>query len=519
MHVTSSEKTKRIAKNTLLLYIRTFFTMSISLYTSRVILEALGMDDYGVYNVVGGIVGLLGIMSAPLINAVTRFLTYYMGLEDISNLNKVFSTSVIIQIALSCAVVFICETIGLWFLNHQLNIPSGSLNAANWVFQMSIISSVFGLVIIPYNAAIVAHEKMGIYAYFSIIEVVIKLIFVIVLTNIPSCRLVFYAFFLLCLSITMQLINFIYCKRHFLECSIKWELDKTIFKEISAFAGWNFFGNAANVMNSQGINILLNLFFGVVVNAARAIVSQVENAIKQFVSNFLIAINPQITKSFAQRDYEFIKKLACTSSKFSFYLFMLFGLPVWLESDIILKLWLNTVPEYTGIFLRLSMVVTAIILIGDSSYTIMMATGKIRNYQIIAVCLGIIVLPLSWLCYKFGLPAYTCYILLIINYILVIVVRLYLLQLYIKSFLYWFLVNCVIPISKVLALTMLLTLFVTNYFHASLGRVFITVACTTSFGITTIYFFGMSIVERSKLRTIISSKISHIKGLTQYRNK
>lgn len=504
---TNNAKTRRIAKNTLLLYVRTFITMLISLYTSRVILEALGIDDYGVYNVVGGIVGLLGIISGPLINAVTRFLTYYLGKGDIPLLKKVFASCFLVQAGLSLLVVVICETVGLWFLNFKLNIPADRIYAANWVFQFSIIGSVFSLLIIPYNAAIVSHERMGIYAYFSIIEVVVKLAFVYLLTIVTYDRLIFYALFLLFLSILMQLLNLFYCKKHFEECHVSLVIDKPLLREISAFAGWNFLGNAANVCNSQGINILLNMFFGVAVNAARAIVSQIENAIKQFVTNFMVAVNPQITKTFTQGDFDYLKSLMTMSAKYSFFLFMLLGLPVWIESEEILTLWLKKVPEDTSIFLRLSMIVSAITIIGDCSYNFMMATGNIKKYQILASVSGLMVLPLTWLLYKMGFSAHYCYFLLIINYGFIVCLRLYLLQRYIQSLLKWFIVTSVIPIFKVLAMTTIPTYLVIYFLSESILRLMVTVGCTTIFGITAIYFLGFTCRERTWIKRFIRARI------------
>jgi len=480
--------------------------MLISLYTSRVILEALGIDDYGIYNVVGGIVGLLGIISGPLINAVTRFLTYYLGKGDIPLLKKVFASCFLVQAGLSLLVVVICETIGLWFLNFKLNIPADRIYAANWVFQFSIIGSVFSLLIIPYNAAIVSHEHMGIYAYFSIIEVVVKLAFVYFLTIVPYDRLIFYALFLLFLSILMQLLNFTYCKNHFEECHVSLVIDKPLLKEISAFAGWNFFGNAANVCNSQGINILLNMFFGVAVNAARAVVYQVENAIKQFVSNFMMAVNPQITKTFTQGDFDYLKNLMSMSAKYSFFLFMLLGLPVWIESEEILMLWLKKVPEYTSIFLRLSMIASTITIVGDCSYNFMMATGNIKKYQILAAMSGLMVLPLTWLLYKIGCPAYYCYFMLILNYVYIVCLRLYLLQTYIQSLLKWFIVTCVVPIVKVLTVTTILTYLVIYFLPESILRLLITAGCTTIFGISSIYLLGLSPIEKVRIKAIIRTR-------------
>lgn len=505
-----ADKNKRIAKNTLMLYVRTFITMIVSLYTSRVILNVIGIDNYGIYNVVGGIVALFSLISGSLVNAISRYLTFTLGTGDKDRLNKVFSTSIMIQSALAISLVIIAETVGLWFLNSKLNIPAGRLFAAGCVYQLSILSSVLGLLVIPYNACIVSHEKMSIYAYFSIIEVVLKLLLVYALYVLPGDKLINYAIMLFIIPLTMQIINIIYCKKQFEECRFKPSYDKALLKEMSFFAGWNFFGNAANVCNSQGINILLNIFFGVSVNAARAIVIQVEDAIKKFVTNFTTAVTPQITKSYSQGDYSYMKTLMNMSSRYSFYLFLIPALPIWIEADSILHLWLGKVPEDTVTFLRLSMIVSAITLIGDSSYNAMMATGKIKNFQIIAALSGLMVLPLAYCLYKLGAPAFACYILLIANYSFVVLSRIYLLQRFIGSLLDWFCRTIMLPALLVLGLSCIAPAIIHNCIPASIIRLVICIIVSIASSVLAIYYTGTTKSERQKIRSFISKRIKFI---------
>lgn len=502
-----AQKNQRIAKNTLMLYVRTFITMIVSLYTSRVILNVIGIDNYGIYNVVGGIVALFSIISGALVNAISRYLTFTLGQGNSDRLSNVFSTSMIIQTGLSMLLIIVAETIGLWFLNTKLNIAHDRLFAAGCVYQLSILSSVLGLLVIPYNACIISHEKMSIYAYFSIIEVVLKLLFVYALYVLPGDKLINYAIMIFALSVTMQIINVVYCMRKFDECKIQWNIDKDLIREMSSFAGWNFFGNAANVCNSQGVNILLNIFFGVTVNAARAIVIQVEDAIKRFVTNFTTAVTPQITKSYSQGDITYLKRLMDMSSRYSFYLFLLPALPIWIETDTILRLWLGSYPQDTVVFLRLSMIVSTITLIGNSSYNAMMATGRIRKFQIVGAISGLIVLPLAYLLFKCGVPAYASYLLLILNYSFVVISRIYLLQSFLGPLLNWFWIDTIIPILRVLILSGIIPLMIYVTMSSTILR--LCLVAITAFTCTpiSIFYFGISSSERKKLKTFAQKKL------------
>ncbi len=516
MEESRSQKNRRIAKNTMMLYVRTFVTMLVSLYTSRVILNVLGIDNYGIYNVVGGIVGLFSLISGALVNAISRYLTFTLGTGDKEKLEKVFSTSLIIQLSLSGLLLIVAETAGLWFLNHELNIPQERLFAAGWVYQLSILSAILGLLVIPYNACIISHEKMGIYAYLSIIEVSVKLLLIYALYALPGDKLINYAVMIFTLALIMEAINIAYCRRNFEECRLNFRTDRSLIKEMSTFAGWNFFGNAANVCNSQGINILLNLFFGVAVNAARAIVAQVENAIKNFVTNFTTAIQPQITKSYSQGDTSYIKNLMGMSSRFSFYLFLIPALPIWIEAGSILKLWLGSFPNDTVIFLRLSMFVSAITLIGNSSYNAMMATGRIKTFQIVASLSSLIVLPLAYVLYRYGAPAYACYILLIVNYSFVVLSRIYLLQGFIGPLLSWFVSGTLIPILRVTIISCIIPLVLYWIMPSTTLRLIIIMISSVSNTILAILFTGITPFERHKIKSIAINRFKAIYGKCCY---
>lgn len=425
----TTDNNKRIAKNTLLLYVRMLFTMAVSLFTSRVILNTLGVEDYGINNVVGGIVTMFSVLSGSLSSSISRFITFELGKGNIERLKTIFSTGVNIQLGMSVLIIIIAEAVGIWFLNAKMNIPADRMVAANWVFQCAILTFVLNLLSVPYNAAIIAHEKMSAFAYISVVEVTLKLIIVYMLTISPFDRLKTYAVLLLWVGAVIRFIYGYYCKRHFEECTYHFVFDKPVLKEMTGFAGWNFLGNGAYMLNTQGVNILMNLYFGVAVNAARGIATQVDAALKQFVNNFTTAVNPQITKSYAQGDLDYMHKLVCRSAKFSAFLMMFFAVPIILETNTILTIWLKTVPDYAVIFLQWIIISSFMdTVLANSLVTSMSATGKIKRYQIIVTTVGCLVFPLSWIAFKLGFEPQVGYILYFFIYTILLFVRLYLLK-------------------------------------------------------------------------------------------
>lgn len=425
----TSDNNKRIAKNTLLLYVRMLFTMAVSLFTSRVILNTLGVEDYGINNVVGGIVTMFSVLSGSLSSSISRFITFELGKGNIERLKTIFSTGVNIQLGMSVLIIIIAEAVGIWFLNTKMNIPTDRMVAANWVFQCAILTFVLNLLSVPYNAAIIAHEKMSAFAYISVVEVSLKLIIVYMLMISPFDRLETYAVLLLLVGAVIRFIYGYYCKRHFEECTYHFVFDKPVLKEMTGFAGWNFLGNGAYMPNTQGVNILMNLYFGVAVNAARGIATQVDAALKQFVNNFTTAVNPQITKSYAQGNLDYMHKLVCRSAKFSAFLMLFFAIPILLETQSILTIWLKTVPEYAAIFLQLIIISSFVdTVLANSLVTSMFATGKIKRYQIIVTTIGCLVFPFSWIAFQLGFQPEIAYVLYFIIYTVLLGVRLYLLK-------------------------------------------------------------------------------------------
>ena len=397
-----AKNNKRIAKNSVLLYLRMFFLMAISLFTSRVILQTLGVEDFGIYNVVGGFVALFAVVSQSLSSASSRFLTFAMGEGVKDKLSKVFSSTLLIHIFLAIIIALLAEAVGVWFVNNKMVIPDGRLEAANWTFQLSILSFCITIITVPYHAAVIAHEKMGAFAYISIFEGVSKLLICYLLLISPIDKLVFYAILMFCVSFISKGLFVVYCLNHFSESHSRFTYDKGLLKELFGFAGWNFIGSSAAVLRDQGGNILVNLFFGPVVNAARAIANQVLHVVQGFVESFMTAIRPQITKSYASGDHDYMLTLIFYGSRLSYYMLLLLCLPILINSDFLLHLWLKTVPEHSVLFVQLILV---FILMESVSYTLItaqQATGVIRNYQIVVGGLQLLNVPVSYVFLKLG---------------------------------------------------------------------------------------------------------------------
>lgn len=494
-----SANNKRIAKNTLLLYARTFIILLVSLYTSRVVLNTLGVSDYGVYNVVGGLVAMFSVISSSLSTSVSRFITYELGHGDLEKLKRIFSTSVNIQVGISLIVIVVAEIVGIWFLNNKMNIPEGRINAANWVFQCSLLSFVINIISVPYNADIIAHEKMSAFAYISILEAVLKLAVVYMLSISHYDKLVTYAVLLVIVALIVRFTYSIYCRKHFEESRYHFIIDKPLIKEMTGFAGWSFFGNTAYMLNVQGVDMLINVFFGVTLNAARGVATQVQNAVMQFVNNFTVAINPQITKSYAAGDLQYVYKLVCRGARFSYFLLLLFAVPIVCEADYILKLWLGIVPEYAGTFLRLTLFGTMASILGNSMLNAIQATGNIRSYQIWITISGCLVFPLTWVAFKYGMPPIATYVIYIVVYFLLNFVRLYFAKKQLGFPVRMYIVDVLLRVFVVTVLSFVFPLLLISNVEESFLRLMITVVgsvCST--GIL-IYILGLERTERKKI--------------------
>lgn len=498
---------KRIAKNTILLYFRTIFIMLITLYTSRVILNQLGVEDYGIYSVVGGVVAMFAVISSALSSSISRFITFELGRGDINKLRTIFSTSVNIQIVISLIVLVLGEIIGVWFLNYKMTIPENRLVAANWVLQCSLISFCIGLVSVPYNALIIAHERMSAFAYISILEAALKLAICYLLVISPWNRLISYALLMLFVSLVIRFTYGMYCSRNFKESHYQFIYDKSLFREMTSFAGWTFFTNVAWIFNTQGVNLLINVFFGVTLNAARGIASQVEGAVMQFVNNFTIAINPQITKCFAAGEKDQMFNLICRGSKFSILLLLFLAIPIELETEYLLTAWLKTVPDHAVIFTRLAIIGVIVNVIGNTGYTACMATGNIKRYVLWITSVGFLVFPLTWIAYVIGFSAKITYVLYILVYIIVDIVRLFIMRELLNFPTSFFVKKVIIPVLCTTIAGIVLPLLVYLNFEPSVFR-FLTIICVSvvSVGFAVCYI-GLTKHEREMTVGKFVSKI------------
>lgn len=417
MAETDSEN-KRIAKNTAVLYMRMLVMMLIGFFTARVTLNALGVTDYGINNVVGGLVSMFSLLSTSLSTSTGRFLTFGLGKGDLDQLKNIFSTTINIHVILAVVVVIAIETIGVWFLNHKMTIPPERLHAANWVLQCSVVVFAIGLLSVPYNSAIIAHEKMAAFAYMTIFDAAFKLIIVAGIYYYGGDKLILLSVLMLLESLIRQAIYWIYCKRKFKECIYCKGWNKQLSKEIFSFAGWNFIGCTAGLMKDQGVNIVINLFSGPIVNAARGIAMQVNGIINQFTGGFMTALNPQITKSFASGDLQRMHTLIYQGTRLSYFLFMLLSIPVFFEIERLLYIWLGQVPEHTVLFARLVLILSLGEIISNALITAQVATGNIKKYQIVVGGILLLNLPVSYLLLKLGMiPEVTVVVAIVISQI------------------------------------------------------------------------------------------------------
>lgn len=377
--------------------------MLVALYTSRVVLQALGVEDYGIYNVVAGVVTMFSMLSSTLATASQRFITYALGGNDAKNLKNVFSTCITLHIILGIIVIILLEIFGVWLLNSKLNIPPERLSVANWVFQFSILTFLVNVVSVPYNALIIAHEKMSAFAYISIIDGFLKLGIAFLIQWVAFDKLLLYTILYSVVAIIIRFIYSAYCTRNFVEAKhISLHIDKSLFKEMFGFSTWNFIGVGSLVLRNQGIDILLNIFFGVTVNAAKGISNQVQGAVQQFVGNFTMSVNPQLTKSVAQKDYTRTGSLIIHGSRLAFFMMMLFAVPIIVYSKEILQLWLIDVPQYAESMVKLIMICLLSDIISLFIKNTLLAFGDIRNYQIIVGGIKLLALPLAYIILKCG---------------------------------------------------------------------------------------------------------------------
>lgn len=482
--------------------------MTVSVFTSRVILDVLGVEDFGIYNIVGGFVAMFSLLSGTLTAASQRFMSYELGRAK-SDISKVFSTSLSIHLMLAALIFILLESAGVWFLNYKMNIAPDRLVAANWVFQCSILTFCVNLISIPYNASIIAYEKMTVFAYISVFEAVAKLGIVYLLLLFNFDKLILYAFLTLLVAIVLRCVYGLYCRYKFRECRFYFIKDKELYREMLGFSGWNFIGSSANVLNSHGINILINIFFGVALNAARGIAEQINTTLNSFVLNFMMALNPQITKNFASGDYDNMNVLIIKGAKYSFFLFWLLSLPILLETDIVLKIWLVQVPEYTSILVRYALIYTMCQILSQTLYAAMLATGKIKEYQIIVGTLSLMAFPTAYIFFFLGLPAQYGYISSILFSLFCLLARMYLLRRMVPNFSWYIYFKEVIcRIVLVVVLSIILLLILRSFMClGGIAMLISTILSSLFFSIICIYFVGLNISERQFILAVVRKSI------------
>ena len=509
-----SESNKRIAKNTILLYFRSIIVMLISLYTSRIVLKVLGVEDYGIYNVVGGLVSMFSLISSSMVAASSRFITFELGRNNFDKLKETVSGCVTIHILLGLIVVVVAEIVGVWFLNYKMNISPDRIVAANWVFQCSLLTFFFNLISTPYNAIIMSHERMSAFAYISILEVSLKLLMVFLLTWILFDKLIVYALLMLSISILLRIIYRIYCKTHFPEVrQIRLKINPDLFKQLFSFTGWEMIGSGSYILRNQGIDILLNLFFGVVVNAAKGVANQVQTAVYSFVSNFQMAINPQITKNYAANNYERVHFLIKQGTRFSFYLFLSLSMPIMLETKMILDLWLVKIPDYSVVFVQLTFINLLIHIFYRFMVVAILSTGRIKKYQLVVGGTKLLALPLTYLFLKLGGNPTTGLLVVIFLEAVCVFFNLQFVKNIVGFDYKDFLKDVVAKSLFVMMIALILPLFVKFYLTNVNKYLYISIITIVSFfscGLS-IYYLGLLQTEKQIIKNMIGKQLKKIK--------
>lgn len=509
--MSSTVNNNRIAKNTIMLYFRQILILFISLYTVRVVLDTLGVEDYGIYNVIGGIVSFFSFLSASMASATQRFFSFALGLNDMDKLNRIFSVNLIIYILIAIIALILLETFGLWFVHKQLHIPSGRFEAALFIFQFSVFTFTATIFAAPFMAIIIAHEDMHIYAYVSIIEVLLKLGVVFLLVYLPWDKLELYAVLIFCATVVVDLIYIIICANKYKECQFrKFYWDKKLLKEITGFTGWTLFGQITTVARFQAVTILLNQMFSPIIVAARSIAGNITGHINVFSNNFNVGLYPPIVKSYASNNKEEMFTLIFRGSKITFFLMWVFALPLFLEMDTILNLWLKNPPPDAVLFTRLALIESVILSASMPLTTAARAPGRMKIYELTLGCIQIGIFVASFIVLKMGAPAYSVFIVAIIATIIMFIVRLYIVRTLIGLPLQSFVKQVIFPTLIVILCSVLPSWLVYN--NLPNGFIFNCLSILISMFITCVsmYFLGLTKADREIVRGAVINRISKL---------
>lgn len=509
--VLSPSSNKRIAKNTAMLYFRMLFTMGVTLYTSRVVLSVLGIENFGIYNVVGGVVMLFTFLNGAMAASTSRFLTFELGRQNFEQLKKTFSAALTIHIIIALAVFILAETIGLWFVLHKLVIPSGRMTATMWVYQFSILSCMVGLVQVPYNASIIAHERMNVYAYVSIVDVMLKLIIVFLLKwFVPFDHLVFYAFLILCSTLLVTGIYKVYCGRQYEECRYRIYWDKSLYRQMIGFSGWSLLGNFAWIMLTEGANILLNLFFGPMVNAAQAIAVQVNSAVTGFVNNFRTAVNPQVIKLYASNHKQEMFLLLFQSLKYSYFIILILILPILLETGFILTLWLKNVPQHAVLFVQLALINSLVSTLDTGSLIALQAVGRLKENSLVgSASVLLFILPLSFVLFRLGFsPNVLYYNMILSSFLFTFGVRPFLLYKIAGMSFSNYYAQVVVPVLRVTVISSVAPVLLSLYLADNVVRFFVVSIVSILSVAVSVWLLGMDRETKKALLVMLKRKFT-----------
>lgn len=504
----NSANNKRIAKNTIFLYFRMMLIMAIGLYTSRVVLDKLGVEDYGIYNVIGGLVIIFSFINGAMITSTQRFLNYSIGVNDEEELRRVFNASQIIHFGIAALLIVVAETVGLWFLFYKMSIPPERMNAAFWTFQLTIATTAFLIFSYPYNALIIAHEKMNVFAYVSIIEAVLKLSVVFLLSMFDYDRLIFYAFLIMLVQIFVTLMYRLYSAKHYKETRFMVrDIPKQLYRRMVTFSGWNLLGNIAHVCLNQGTNIILNIFFGPVVNAAKGISMQVEHAVNQLCSNFQTAQNPQIVKSYAAKDYNYMHNLIFTSSRMSYYLTLILAVPIIFKVDFILSQWLKNVPNMTGSFVQYAMVCCIIQSLGRPLLTGCIATGNVKKLMSILAVFFWSVILWAYLALKMGGEPIVVFQILVAMYIIAHFIRIKIASEQLGFSVMLYVRQVLLPIVCVTVVVMLLTYGMNFISYSTIAGDTVLLLADCFLVVLVCWFLGLTKPEKHSIVRFVNKKL------------
>lgn len=505
----NTENNKRIAKNTLLLYFRMILVSLVSLFTTRIILEQLGIENYGIYNVVGGIVGFLGMLNGSMTSATQRFLAFELGIGNTKDFNRVFSMLLTIFFILSFVILLVSIIIGPWLINDFIVIPNEKRNVAMWVYYFSVGTFFLNLIAIPYMSSIIAYEKMGIYAFMSFIEVILKLLLAYTLYISTVDKLLTYGFLTMCVTFLVTLFYCVYCINKIKGCKYHFFLEKSLFNKLLDYIGWNLFGSVTTILNTQGQTLVLNIFFGPIVNAAKAISDRINSIVVSFSNNFYMAVRPQIIKSYASGDHDYMFKLVIRSSKFSFYLLFLITLPLIILMQSILTLWLgaNQLNSDMIIFSQLMLVFSLVNVFENPITAMIQATGNIRKYEIVIGFFTLLLLPICYFIFTLGFPAYYSIIVLIIIYIIALFFRLVIAKQQLGMSIQHYFSSVFAPLLMTSIPSAALSYYITKFFSKNFLGLTYSVSCCLFISITFIFFLGLNKSEKNTSINFIKTKL------------